>query len=226
MDHDLRIAHAGGLAGKPGIVLIAGTGSSCYGTNPLGKDLRVGGWGHLLDDGGSSYSLGLHAIMAVTRGSDGRMTPPSFTGEVLQQLGIQDVQEVMWRVYHKGLKPAEIASLAPLVTRAAEQGDAVAREIVQEGVQELALLVQTAAQQLGFSGAECNIGLTGGLAQSCSYYRAALVAAIQERLPGGQIRDPRMPPALGAVLLALNAAGVPTTLELVEALVKVAQVGS
>lgn len=31
IDHDCRIALAGGLSGRPGIVLIAGTGSSCYG---------------------------------------------------------------------------------------------------------------------------------------------------------------------------------------------------
>ncbi len=31
IDHDIRIALAGGLGGKPGIALIAGTGSSCYG---------------------------------------------------------------------------------------------------------------------------------------------------------------------------------------------------
>ena len=31
VDHDLRIALMGGLAGEAGVVLIAGTGSSCYG---------------------------------------------------------------------------------------------------------------------------------------------------------------------------------------------------
>jgi N-acetylglucosamine kinase-like BadF-type ATPase len=36
VDHDCRIALAGGLAGRPGVVLIVGTGSSCFGVNAVG----------------------------------------------------------------------------------------------------------------------------------------------------------------------------------------------
>jgi N-acetylglucosamine kinase-like BadF-type ATPase len=36
VDHDIRIALAGGLSGRPGIALIAGTGSSCFGMNAAG----------------------------------------------------------------------------------------------------------------------------------------------------------------------------------------------
>ena len=52
VDHDIRIALAGGLAGRPGIALIAGTGSSCYGRNASGTTWQAGGWGSILDDGG------------------------------------------------------------------------------------------------------------------------------------------------------------------------------
>ena len=45
VDHDLRIALAAGLAGAPGIVVIAGTGSSCYGRSPAGETWMASGWG-------------------------------------------------------------------------------------------------------------------------------------------------------------------------------------
>ncbi len=67
IDHDIRIALSGGLGNQPGIVLIVGTGCSCYGRTQVGDSVRVGGWGHLLDDGGSSYFLGLEALKAVVR---------------------------------------------------------------------------------------------------------------------------------------------------------------
>ena len=54
VDHDCRIALAGGLSGRPGIVLISGTGSSCFGMNALGDQWRAGGWGYLISDEGRS----------------------------------------------------------------------------------------------------------------------------------------------------------------------------
>ena len=72
VDHDCRIALAGGLSGRPGIVLIAGTGSSCYGRNAAGGDWRAGGWGSQIGDEGSGYWLGLHALQSAVRAYDGR----------------------------------------------------------------------------------------------------------------------------------------------------------
>src|SRR3954454_20877047 len=40
VNHDCRVALAGGLSGRPGIVLIIGTGSSCYGINAEGQEWR------------------------------------------------------------------------------------------------------------------------------------------------------------------------------------------
>src|SRR5258708_39402706 len=45
IDHDIRIALAGGTAGQPGIALIVGTGSSWYGDKAVGEAWRGGGWG-------------------------------------------------------------------------------------------------------------------------------------------------------------------------------------
>jgi N-acetylglucosamine kinase-like BadF-type ATPase len=58
IDHDCGTALAGAIGEGPGVVVIAGTGSSCYGRNESGETWLCGGWGYLLDDLGSSYFLG------------------------------------------------------------------------------------------------------------------------------------------------------------------------
>lgn len=206
IDHDLRIALAGGLALKPGIVLIAGTGSSCYGRTSEGNTCRVGGWGHLLDDGGSSYFLGLEALRAIIRSTDGRLGATVLVEQIISTLGLKDILEIMHRVYFPQMNKTKIASLAPLVLAAATSGDQVALRIVEAGQNELTSLVEIACQRLDQKPSETLLTVIGGLAQSGTYFKSGLYNALQARLPGIQIREPVLPPVLGAVMLAIQLA--------------------
>lgn len=60
--HDLAIAHHAAFRGKAGIVLIAGTGSACYGRDDSGKEFRASGRDFVYDDPGSGYAIGIRAI--------------------------------------------------------------------------------------------------------------------------------------------------------------------
>src|SRR5580698_9644262 len=42
--HDAAIALTGALAGEPGLIVIAGTGSIAFGKNLAGRSARAGGW--------------------------------------------------------------------------------------------------------------------------------------------------------------------------------------
>ncbi len=126
VDHDARVALAGGLSGRPGMVLIAGTGSICYGRTADGESWRAGGWGPLLADEGSGYWLGLRALRIAAESYDGRLPPGVLTGRVLAALGIAEMDDLMHRVYVAGLSRAEIAALGPLTLAAAAEGDAAA----------------------------------------------------------------------------------------------------
>ena len=70
-----EIALWGALEGKPGISLVAGTGSICCGRNAEGDTLRAGGWGHLIGDEGSGYAIGRDVIKAVSHLWDGYGAP-------------------------------------------------------------------------------------------------------------------------------------------------------
>jgi glucosamine kinase len=204
IDHDIRIALSGGLGNLPGVALIVGTGCSCYGRTQSGEAIRVGGWGHLLDDGGSSYFLGLEALKAVVRAADGRSGKTSLTSHVLDHFGIQDVQEIMNRVYVKGAGKADIAALAPLVLAEAQKGDARANAIVSAAFDELTTLVKVVFEKLKFENDVKRLTVTGGLGHSGIFFQNGLYRAIRALVDGVQIHEPILPPVLGAVLLALE----------------------
>ena len=210
VDHDLRVALAGGLAGRPGIVLIAGTGSSCYGRTEDARCWRAGGWGPVLDDRGSGYDLGRRAMIAAVRDLDGRLEPTVLRQRVLDVLGLDDMQKIMFRVDGQGLSRREIAALACMVTAAAEQGDAVARAIIHEGADQLALMIRTVADALFADGDEpVRVTTAGGLMQAGPVVAHPLHEAVARRAPRCRIEEPVLPPELGALLLARELLGLP-----------------
>lgn len=208
VDHDCRVALAGGLSGRPGIVLIAGTGSACYGRNAAGEAWRAGGWGHLISDEGSSYWLGVRAMQTAVRAFDGRIAASMLQQRVLAQLGLAHMNEIMHHLHVVGMTPAEIAALAPLVTEAARGGDQIARALIGEGARALADCIFAVSQRLGFVDVAPEVALVGGLLQAGDIFVEPLRQAIQDRLPHARPIFAEMPPVLGACLLALQIDGI------------------
>ncbi len=62
LTHDLEIAHHAAFQGKPGIILIAGTGSACFAKDKDGKTYRASGRDFHYEDPGSGYAIGKRAI--------------------------------------------------------------------------------------------------------------------------------------------------------------------
>lgn len=199
-DHEIALhgAHSGG----PGLALIAGTGSICCGKNERGELVRTGGWGHLIDDGGSGYALGRDLLSAVVRQWDGRGEETALTRLLLARLEIETPQELVAYVY--GGDKSRVASLAPLVGQAAAQGDRTALDIYARNGAELGELVLAAAKRLGMETGE--VALLGGLLTRDGRLREALAAWLAERAPGLRCIEPRQDAAAGAAMLALELA--------------------
>ena len=204
VDHDIRIALAGGLSGRPGIVLIAGTGSSCYGRNAAGEHWRSGGWGPLISDEGSGYWLGVQAIRSTVRAFDGRTGPTALLPVVQEQLELADINEMLHRLYVQGMTRAEIAQLAPLVLQTARAGDAIALDLLRTGAAEMAETVLAVARHLNFAERPCELALAGGLFQAGDVVIEPLQAAVTRRMPHCSVALAECPPVVGACLLALE----------------------
>jgi glucosamine kinase len=204
--HDLDTALAGGLAGEPGVVLVAGTGSAAYGVNREGRAVQAGGWGPWLDDGGSAWWLVLEAMRAVVRSLDGRGPATGLESELRGALGARDWREVLNRLHGGGLDRAAVAALAPRVLSLAEAGDAVAGALCDCGAAELAALAGTVMRRL-FPDGVARIVTVGGLAENGNYGHR-LRAAIEREVPRAEVVAPVLPPVGGAALRALQRAGV------------------
>ena len=88
VDTDLRIALAGDLGNAPGLVLVAGTGSACYGRLADGRSWQAGGWGWKFDDPGSAYWFGIQALGAAALLSDPQQAPLAGELEYFHRYGI------------------------------------------------------------------------------------------------------------------------------------------
>jgi N-acetylglucosamine kinase-like BadF-type ATPase len=199
VDHDARVALAGGLSNRPGLVLIAGTGSACFGLGAGGERHLTGGWGHLLADEGSGYWLGLEALRAAVRGFDGRGQRSTLERRALAFLGIHTPEEIMHRVYVVGLSRSELAAFAPTMLEVAASGDPVAREIVELGAKALAETVEVTAAPTNLVAPE--IVMVGGILKS-EVMLEPLRAHLLARLPEMRLVVAEQSPAQGACLLA------------------------
>ena len=216
VDHDIRIALAGGLAGRPGIALIAGTGSSCYGRTAGGATWQAGGWGSILDDGGGGYWLGLRAVGAAIRAQDGRGPATALRERVLARLQVSNLREIVTRLHNGSLARNEMARLAEDVMACAAAGDTAAQELLARGAVELAAMVRAVAHKL-FPAAAPEVVLAGGTANAAAY-APVIRAALAREVPAARLVPAELTPVAGAALLALELGGVQPVPEAILAL--------
>lgn len=186
------------LGHEDGCGLVAGTGSALL-VRVEGKICsHIGGWGYLIDTGGSGYVLGHDAIYMALRAIDGRGAKTVLTELLARQLG-SSVDQAMLTIYTGGR--TFIASLAHTVFEARKLGDEVACGIFAKGVDSLAELIYTAAPN--FSG-EFSVVLGGGLFNAYPEY----IRALRKACPSSaKLITTKMPVVYGAAVEALEADG-------------------
>lgn len=203
---DFGIALDDAFGDGPGVLLIAGTGSVAFGRSPQGTTARSGGWGPVFGDEGSGAWIGRRALSIVTAAADGRESPTALTGAVLTAAELNEVSELI--AWAAAAKPAQIATLAPVVFTVADSGDLRANSLVNLAVEELMLHVRSLAQQLfGDERASLQVAFAGGLMRPRSMLRKRLEHRLRAAVPGAQIRAADVNPARGAVRGALRFVG-------------------
>jgi N-acetylglucosamine kinase-like BadF-type ATPase len=204
--NDAVIALAGATAGGPGIITISGTGSIGFGRNEAGRAARTGGWGYVFGDEGSGFDIGRQALRAALRMEEGWGPATALRDMLLEATGDRTANEVLHRFYTPAWPRSRVATLAPLVDKAALAGDAVAAEIMGNAAQQLATLTASVRRQLWEPGAPVRVAYIGGVFHSgllLERYRTLL-----ELEPGAACAPPVYGPAAGALLEAYRAAGL------------------
>ena len=177
---DQEIALRGAMDG-PGTAVIAGTGSICFGKNAAGATARSGGYGHLIDDGGSGYALGRDVLSAAVRALDGRSEDKAILNAVLEKLGTSAGSGIVSFVYGSTTDKAAIAGFAVIALALAEAGNTTASEILNRGAEELFDLASAVQRRLRLENRP--IALLGGLLSQDNIYRRRVEAKLSRLGP-------------------------------------------
>ena len=200
--NDVELVLAAGTPARWGVALIAGTGSIGLGRAPDGRAVRAGGWGYRFGDEGSGYDLAREALRAASQAADGRSAPTRLLADIMAFWDLTDPSGIIPKVYRSGLRPVDLAALAPLVTAAAQSGDAMASAIVARAGASLAQIVLAVARALDFGSDPTPLALAGGLLLGAGGLREALMAALSGSgrtfAPIGEAREP----VAGAIAIA------------------------
>ena len=208
---DMVVAFYAVTAGKPGVAVVAGTGSIAYGMNEKGKEARSSGWGWLMGDEGSAFDIARSALVAAARAHDGRGPKTILMELIRKQLGLKNYEDVISAIHLKSIVSTEIASMAPLVTLAAQRGDRVAIGILKEAGKELGIAVVAVAEKLGMKEEKVIVGGSGGVFKAGKFVWKPFKRFVRASMPNAIFKKPVPDPIDGAVILGLKKQGVPIT---------------
>jgi N-acetylglucosamine kinase-like BadF-type ATPase len=207
--HDGLIALSGATAGQPGLITIAGTGSFAFGRNAAGETARAGGWGYIFGDEGGGFFITRQALRAALRFEEGWGPTTVLRSMFLEATGAPDINALLHRFYTTEFSRPRIAEFSRVVNDAATSGDEVARAILEDAAQQLAIIAAAVRQQLFEAGEDTIVAYVGGVFRSTillERFRALLEGAMN------RVMAPLYGPAAGALLEAYRAAGVTCTL--------------
>lgn len=173
---DAEAALLGALDDRPGVLVLAGTGSIVLGRDGRGRLARAGGLGPLLGDEGSAFWLGREWLARAP-------------GAIRVARALATRPDAVTR----------IAAVAPSVLARARRGDRRARAITAAGQEHLATLAAGVVRSLRLA-APVAVTWSGGVMAN-DWYRAGVRRALARR-----VRCRWVPPAADAALAAARLA--------------------
>lgn len=202
--HDAETALIGGTDGEEGILLIAGTGTICYGENKEGKTHRVGGWGHIIGDEGSAYSIGVKILNAIMRAYDKRGQETILTELVLKRLALETVEDIIGEVYKVGASKQDIAGYAILIEEACNRGDEVALKIIDETIDALVEAANTNIHCLDFENKSTKVIINGSVLINNKRIQEGFCNKLQLLYPKVEVSYMIQDAAYGAAIKAIR----------------------
>lgn len=136
---DLHTACIGAHHGEDGAVIITGTGSCGY-AHVGQQSIILGGHGFALGDKGSGAWLGLKAVEHVLLALDGFACSSKLTESLLNYFNAKNAIDIVEQL--AGQSSSAYAKLARIVLMCAQDGDAVAIAIVQDGANYISELAR------------------------------------------------------------------------------------
>lgn len=191
-----------------GVAVVCGYGTNCAGVSPTGRMYRLPAVGPISGDWGGGRALGGEALFHAIRAEDGRGRRTALRASVPAHFGMRRPRQVMEALYFERLAEDRLVELAPLVFRAAADGDEVARSIVDRQADEIACMAGTAIRRLRMRDLDVDVVLGGGIFRNrFRPFFDRIEADLRAVAPAVRIGVLDAPPVVGSALLGLDALG-------------------
>ena len=158
---------------------------------------RTGGFGRILGDEGSGYSIGRKGLQATAKYFDGRGDKTLIVKLIQEKYSINSADELITKVYKEKF---DVASIAELVIRAAENEDQIAHHILLEESEEIIHHLSSMTKKMGTD--DLYVSFAGSLISNDNIYSEVLRNKIKTSLPAVKIITPKHSPIEGAIILA------------------------
>jgi N-acetylmuramic acid 6-phosphate etherase len=177
VSHDLRSGLYAGAPTGEGVVVISGTGASVF-ARRASKELRGGGWGHVLGDAGSGYHIAHMALRNITAHYDRQGKHGALGRRILRATASKTLEDLA--AFISRTEKPRIAELSENVFREALRGDVESNKILQIAARALASNVTAISGRLG--GRRLPILLTGGVFEKQKIYRDLFARELRKDL--------------------------------------------
>ncbi len=193
------------LAGSPtgvGVVTVLGTATNVFGINSAGERMGIGGLGFPFGDLGGAVDLVPRILHCAFRSAEGRGPQTRLESEVLQALGLPDIQALRRRMYFSG-RPEDYHILAPLVFSVAQEGDLVAQDLLIEMGTKAGESAGACARGLEMAKGPVEMVLSGSIwAGPGPYLVDGFTLGVHRYAPAAVLRASPLEPVVGAIRLA------------------------
>ena len=201
MDSDTYVALFSGDCSVSRGVVICGTGSMVTGIDDNNKIYTKGGWGHILGDGGSAYSIAVEGLKEAVNLFDENDFNSSLVKSAQDFFKTDDLRKIIDVIYNENTTKDVIADFAKCVSLEAEKGDTVSIGIIKNECNKLLRTVYSLLNEMN----SCKIlYLYGGVFQNNSLFRDCFIKTLNEKYPLVKAELLTLPPDEGALKLAMK----------------------
>jgi N-acetylglucosamine kinase-like BadF-type ATPase len=198
---DMVIALEAAFGSRPGVIVIAGTGSIAYGRNAEGQTARAGGWGFAISDEGSGHWIGRTAVAAALAAWDENPAQDVRLIEVLlRSWHLETIEQLLPAA--NAMPPPDFAVLFPSVLSLADSGDRIARDVLTQAGVHLANLAGTLLRRLFPNPGAVPVAMSGGVFASSAQVRQVFYNGLSSAHPNATLNPNVVEPVRGALELA------------------------
>jgi N-acetylglucosamine kinase-like BadF-type ATPase len=199
---DLEIALEAAFGEGEGIMLLAGTGSACFGRDSNGTRARAGGRGPWFSDEGSAFDIGRRAFVAIALAQEHRGPATALVDRILSWHRLPDWDTLLDQIFKN---PDDVfPKTFPLVAQLADKEDAVSRDILSGAAVSLAGLAASVVKDLGWQERDVPLAEVGGVFGRSTFFDAAIESELTKAVPRKQLVSARVSPAEAAVQIAVR----------------------